>query len=86
MNRSREACGKFLKSNELEFPSITETATHSSFSSSFSSNNMSQHEENLVRSLKDYLHLPTQPHHHALCSNLMYHVWILNLAAFAYFS
>ena len=59
MHRLRDKRGRFVRELELEPPPQFVSEENSPSSSSCNSNTMSQHEENPVRTLKDYLH-PTR--------------------------
>ena len=58
MNQPRDERGRFVRKLHLE-PVDSEERNHSTSYSSSSSNTMSEHEENPVRTLKEYLH-PTR--------------------------
>ena len=59
MSRLRDERGRFVRQLELELPSDFVAEVNSPSPTSSSSNKMSQHEDNPVRTLKDYLH-PTR--------------------------
>ena len=59
MSRPRDERGRFVRPLELELPPHFEVEENPQSSSSSNFNNMSQHEDNPVRTLKDYLH-PTR--------------------------